>query len=239
MSSIKSNMQNVVIIGSSSIIGREISSIFRKESMRVIETYTSNKPNILDEHASALHLDLRSNESIDDFVKNLNKICPDIDIAIFLSGVLPGKKLDKYESSDIDEVMAVNFNGHAKLISKILPLFNEKSRLLLFSSISAQRGSFDPIYAASKGAVLSLVKSLATALPSGARINAIAPGLIQDSSMYQDMSQERQEHHRNQVPSKQLLASKDLAKMVFDLCQVHWAHLNGACIDLNGGQNVR
>ena len=239
MNMINRKMENILIVGASSSIGSEISLLFRKESMRVIETYTSNKPNISDEHSSPLHLDLRSNESIDGFVKNLNKTCSSVDVAIFLSGVLPGKKIDKCELSDIDEVMAVNFNGQAKLLSKMLPLFNDESRLLLFSSISAQRGSFDPIYAASKGAVLSLVKSLATALPSGARINSIAPGLIQDSSMYQDMSQERQEHHRNQVPSKQLLSSKDLAKIVFDLCQVHWAHLNGACIDLNGGQNVR
>ena len=88
--------------------------------MSVIETYTSNKLDILDKHPSALHLDLRSNKSIDDFLRKLNKICSNIDIAIFLSGVLPGKKLDKFESSDVYEVMAVNFNVHGKLISKAL-----------------------------------------------------------------------------------------------------------------------
>jgi len=146
--------------------------------MSVIETYTSNKLDILDKHPSALHLDLRSNKSIDDFLRKLNKICSNIDIAIFLSGVLPGKKLDKFESSDVYEVMAVNFNVHGKLISKILSLFNERWRLLLFSCISVQRGSFDPIYAVSKSVVLSLIKSLATALPSGTRINAIELSLI-------------------------------------------------------------
>ena len=135
--------------------------------------------------------------------------------------------------------MAVNFNGQAKLILKILPMLTSQSRLLLFSSISAQRGSFDPIYAASKGALLSLVKSLASGLPPGARINSIAPGLIQDSAMFLDMTTERQEYHRSQIPSKQLLRSQDLAKIVFDLCQDHWSHLNGACVDLNGGQYVR
>jgi 3-oxoacyl-[acyl-carrier protein] reductase len=239
MSVINRKMENALIIGSSSIIGGEISSLFREESINIITTYASSKPNIFNEQSNALHLDLRSNESIEDFVKSLSEICSNIDIVIFLSGILPGKKLDDYEFSEIDKVMAINFNGQAKLISKMLPFFNEKSRLLLFSSISAQRGSFDPVYAASKGATLSLVKSLASALPPGVRINSIAPGLIQDSRMYQDMSQERQEYHRNQVPLKKLLCSKDLARIVFDLCQTHWAHLNGACIDLNGGQNVR
>jgi hypothetical protein len=57
--------------------------------------------------------------------------------------------------------------------------------------------------------------------------------------MFLDMTVDRQEYHRNQVPSKQLLRNQDLANIVFDICQDHWAHLNGACIDLNGGQYVR
>ena len=239
MKIVDGNVQNALIVGASSIIGSEISALFQKASLEVITTYTSDAVGSVGDASRALRLDLREDESIEAFMQNLSKVWTNIDIAIFLSSILPGKSLSGYEFSDIDEVMSVNFNGQAKLISKLLPFFNEQSRLLMFSSISAQRGSFDPIYAASKGAMLSLVKSLATALPSGARINAIAPGLVHGSGMYRAMSGEGQERHRNQVHSKKLLDPKDLSKIVFDLCQPHWAHLNGACIDLNGGQNVR
>lgn len=239
MSTIHTDMETVLIIGGTSSIGQEISAQFRSASMRVITTYTSSPPGAADAQSHALFLDLRDSASIDAFMHKLEALAPRIDVAIFLAGILPGKRLNNYTYSEIDEVMAVNFNGQAKLLMRILPLLTAKSRLLLFSSISAQRGSFDPIYAASKGALLSLVKSLATALPPGARINSVAPGLIQDTRMFQDMAPERQEYHRNQIPSKQLLHPQHLAKIVYDLCQEHWAHLNGACIDLNGGQNVR
>jgi len=232
-------IETVLIVGASSSIGCEISTLFRSTSIRVITTYASKPPGGANAQADAYLLDLRDNRSIESFAHKLTQLTPKIDVAIFLAGVLPGKNLGKYEFSDIDEVMAVNFNGQAKLILKILPLLTARSRLLLFSSISAQRGSFDPIYAASKGALLSLVKSLSTVLPQGACINSIAPGLIQDSAMFKNMTPERQEYHRNQVPSKQLLRPQDLARIVFDLCQDHWSHLNGACIDLNGGQYVR
>jgi 3-oxoacyl-[acyl-carrier protein] reductase len=235
----KKSVETIVIVGASSSIGSMISTRFRSASMRVITTYASRPPGGADEQAGALYLDLRDDESIAAFVRQVEERTPRIDIAIFLAGILPGKSLGEYEFAQIDEVMSVNFNGQAKLILRMLPLLTARSRLLLFSSISAQRGSYDPIYAASKGAVLSLVKSLATGLPPGARINAIAPGLIQDSAMFQAMTPERREYHRNQVPSKQLLRQQDLAEIVFDLCQAHWAHLNGACIDINGGQNVR
>lgn len=239
MSESDTSVETVLIVGASSSIGGAISARFRSASMRIITTYASSPPSETNEQSDALFLDLRDDSSIDTFAHQVEKLTPRIDIAIFLAGMLPGKSLGEYEFAEIDEVMAVNFNGQAKLLMRMLPLMTARSRLLLFSSISAQRGSFDPIYAASKGALLSLVKSLATVLPPGARINAIAPGLIQDSAMFQGMTPERQAYHRNQVPSRQLLRQQDLAEIVFDLCQDHWAHLNGACIDLNGGQYVR
>lgn len=235
----ESDLKTAIIVGASSSIGRAISARFRGPAARVITTYASQAPVSPEERTGALHLDLRDDAGIDAFVRQVKDISPRIDIAIFLSGILPGKSLNAYEFSEIDEVMSINFSGQAKVLLRMLPLLTARSRVLMFSSISAQRGSFDPIYAASKGALLSFVKSLAPRLPSGARINAIAPGLIQDSTMFREMTTERQEYHRGQVPSKHLLRQKDLADVVFDLCQNHWAHLNGACIDLNGGQYVR
>ena len=232
-------METVLIVGGSSSIGSDISTLFHNEKMRVITTYTSRSfPEDLPK-ANSFQLDLSDDKSIERFVGELKEVSPQIDIVIFLAGILPGRNLENYNFAMIDNVMSVNFNGQAKLIMLMLSMLTSRSRLLLFSSISAQRGSFDPIYAASKGALLSLVKSLAKSLPKGSRINAIAPGLIENSAMFQEMARERQEFHRDQVPSKQLLHPKDLSRIVFDLCQDHWAHLNGACIDLNGGQNVR
>ena len=53
------------------------------------------------------------------------------------------------------------------------------------------------------------------------------------------MTSDRQELHKEQIHSGKLLDENALAKIIFDLCQDHWSHLNGACIDLNGGQYVR
>ena len=233
------NIETVLIVGGSSSVGADIATLFHSKQMRVITTHMSES--YLDETSSvnSFHLDLNNDNSIRDFAGRLKDVSPKIDVVIFLAGILPGQELASYDFSTIDKVMSVNFNGQAKLIMSILSMLTPRSRLLLFSSISAQRGSFDPIYAASKGALLSLVKSLAKSLPEGCRINSIAPGLIQSSAMFEEMSKERQEFHREQVPSKKLLDSQDLARIVFDLCQDHWAHLNGACIAPQGGQNVR
>lgn len=229
---------NIVIIGASSSIGNAIISKFRSSPTRIIATHFSKKDLRPETDLYPVKLDLNKKENIDAFVKKVKSIVPRIDTAIFLAGILPGKNLKEYREKDIEKVMTINFIGQAKVIKGLLPLFAPGSQIIMVSSISAQRGSYDPIYAASKGAILSFVKSLASGL-EGVRINAIAPGLIEGSTMYKEMSPERRELHRQQTYQRKLLQSADLAEIIFDISQNHWKHLNGTCIDLNGGQYVR
>ena len=233
------NLQNtIVILGASSSLGFEISQKFIKNGFDFIGTYSAHRKNFQSTISLDFQLDLFSDESIEKFSSDLKRTGKKIDVLIFLAGILPGKSLEDYEFSEIDKVIGVNFSGQAKVLSKIIPLLSSSACILMFSSISARRGSFDPIYAASKGALLSFVKSMSSKLPSGVRINALAPGLIKGSSMYMDMDPQIQEMHKAQTHSKNLLSIEDLSEMVFDICQSKWSHLNGACIDLNGGAYV-
>jgi len=233
-------MKTIIILGGSSSIGKSICNEFNTKDNRVISTYFSKKDLLNNpKNTESIYLNLNDNESIIDFSKKLVSEKISIDILVSLAGILPGKNLLEYSFEEIDEVLSVNFSGQAKLIRNILPLLTNKSKLLLFSSISAQKGSYDPIYSASKGTILSFIKSLLPTIPEGSTINAIAPGLIQDSTMFNDMTKDRQEFHKKQIFSGNLLDKDDLAKIIFDLCQDHWGHLNGACIDLNGGQYLR
>jgi 3-oxoacyl-[acyl-carrier protein] reductase len=232
-------VKNVLIIGGSSSIGSAIAARFSPIAWRVLTSYVSPLPSNQKGVENTFHLDLQNDKSIIQFTQVVTGQVQRLDAVIFLAGILPGKNLAGYEFAEIDNVMSINFSGQAKLLQCLLPLLDVRSSVLMLSSISAQRGSFDPIYAASKGALISFVKSLAVQLPNSFRINAIAPGLILDSTMFLDMAEERRNHHLAQIPSKKLLSREDLAGVVFDLCQPHWAHMNGACIDLNGGQYVR
>jgi 3-oxoacyl-[acyl-carrier protein] reductase len=230
--------KNVIIVGGSSSIGNSIISKFRSPSTNIIASYFTKKEIKPDDRIHPVKLDLNNDQSTEEFIEEVKSIIPHINTAIFLAGILPGKNLKEYDKTDMEKVMMVNFTGQAKVLKGLLPLFASGSQIIMISSISAQKGSYDPIYAASKGAILSLVKSLAAGL-EGVRVNAIAPGLIQDSTMYKEMTADRQELHRRQTVQKKLLSMSDLADVIYDISQDHWKHLNGACIDLNGGQYVR
>lgn len=231
-------INNIIIVGGSSSIGNSIISRFHSSSNRIIASYFSKQCIKSGKNIHPLRLDLKKNKSIENFIKEVQAIVSHVDTAIFLAGILPGKNLKEYNLADIEKVMTVNFTGQAKVIKGLLPLFDSDSQIIMISSISAQRGSYDPIYAASKGAILSFVKSLAVGL-NGVRVNAIAPGLIEDSTMYNEMPADRRGVHRQQIPRKELLHMSDLANIIYDISKSHWKHLNGACIDLNAGQYVR
>jgi NAD(P)-dependent dehydrogenase (short-subunit alcohol dehydrogenase family) len=233
-------MRTIVILGGSSSIGKAIIDKFDTKDNKVISTYFSEDDFVnSSKNDKTFWLDLDSKESILEFSEKLISEKISVDVLVSLAGILPGKNLSEYSFEEIDKVLSINFTGQAKLIKNIIPLLTKKSRILLLSSISAQKGSYDPVYSASKGALLSFVKSLLPSLPIGATINAIAPGLIQDSAMFKDMTSDRQEFHKKQINSGKLLNKEDLAQIIFDLCQDHWNHLNGTCIDLNGGEYVR
>jgi 3-oxoacyl-[acyl-carrier protein] reductase len=230
--------KNILIIGGSSSIGECVVNKFFNSGYDVISTYSSN---IITSNKvfKNLQLDLTSEQSMNSFARELKTTKSSIDSVVFLSGILLGKSLENYSLDEINKVFAINVVGQAKIISKLYSMLGNGSNILMMSSISAQRGSFDPIYASSKAAILGFIKSMADKLPKGSRINAIAPGLIDGSSMCEEMTTERQDFHKNKIHSGKLLSKLDLANVIYDLCQDHWTHLNGACIDLNGGQNVR
>ncbi|MCG8443678.1 MAG: SDR family oxidoreductase, partial [Caulobacterales bacterium] len=106
------------------------------------------------------------------------------------------------------------------------------------SSISGERGSFDPIYAAAKGAIMPFAKSLATWLGDRVSVVVVAPGLIEGSAMHDDMAPERRDHHRDATPRGELLSQEGFASLLADLAGAHWAHVNGAVIRVNGGAYV-
>jgi 3-oxoacyl-[acyl-carrier protein] reductase len=230
-------VKSVLIIGASSSIGKELIDVFLKNQYTVMGTYNNSK---LQEqkNLSSIKLDLDCNKSIDEFNDYIDLSKLNFDVCIFMSGILPGKNLDEYSKKEIDNVMSTNFSGFAKLYKKLKNNLVDKSHLIIVSSISGQRGSYDPIYAGSKGALISFVKSLSQIEPLRTRANVVAPALIQDSKMFQDMNPSRQKFHIESTPTKKLTKKEDIANIIFDMTKEHWSNVNGEVIKINGGTYV-
>ena len=223
-----------VIVGGSASIGLPMIDAFLEAGSDVVATFNRRVP-AQSGNASWHHLDLTVPKSIADFAQT----CPPVDALVLVSGKTPRVSLDDYDEDLIGSINDVNFLGLFRLLKRLRPKFTDRSRVVAISSISGQSGSYDPLYAASKGALLALVKSLARYLAPTTTIVAVAPSLIEDSRMYEDMEENVRASHLSSTPLGKLLQAEDLARVVVDLTRPHWHHVNGACIDINGGQYVR
>jgi len=133
----------------------------------------------------------------------------------------------------------VNFASQFRVIQRIAPGLAYGSQIIVMGSMAAQRGSADPLYGATKGAMHALAKSLAKSLAPKTRVNVLSPGMVTETAMYERARDHVLDAHLSQTPTGHFISAGDLAQIVLDMTRPHWSQLNGACIDLNGGQYVR
>ena len=103
-----------------------------------------------------------------------------LDILVANAGITKSVAIEALTVEDFDRLFAVNVRAPYFLVQQLLPVLGDGSNVIFVSSLGARSavGSL-AAYAATKGAVDTLVKHFAAALgPRGIRVNAIAPGVI-------------------------------------------------------------
>ena len=113
-------------------------------------------------------------------------------------------------------------------------LKKSKGSILNVSSMWGQIGaSCEAAYSATKGAILALTKALAQELgPSGIRVNAVAPGVIQ-TDMCAHVDPSVMEGLRQQTPIERLGTPEDIARAMVYLADA--AFVTGQVLPVNGG----
>ncbi len=224
---------NTLIVGATSSIGLSTTRAFVDAGHRVLATSRKESTRLEDPRITWSDLDLTSASSIEVFSTSAVPSFGPLDVVVVVAGILPGKQLADYEDEEMDLVMNVNFMGPARLVRSLLPQLNEEGHIILTSSVSGVRGSYDPIYAASKAGLIGFSKSLATWLGPNVRVNALAPALVQDSTMYKDMSPERREKHVQDSPGGRLATLEEIGDLVLQLVGPDWARTSGAVISID------
>lgn len=227
------NKKHAVIISSSNNIGISVLERFRSEGWRVSHSTRQG----VERSDSGLYLDVTSDVSVDKFCDSIMRSEP-IDVLVVLCGVLSGESIKEKSDLDIERDFTINAISPIKIVKRLLDHFTGEGRVIFLNSISAFNGSYDVTYAASKAAIVGFVKSMAKHGPPNIHFNAIAPGLIEDSRMATQFSDQDMARHRAETPSGVLNRSKDIAGIIFDICGPSWKNLNGQVIHINGGRYV-
>jgi 3-oxoacyl-[acyl-carrier protein] reductase len=163
-----------------------------------------------------------------------------LDILVANAGLYKAASIEDTTLNDFDELFAVNVRAPFFLVQQFTPIMVNGGSVVLISSLAA-RAAFGTIaaYAATKGAIDTLVKHFAFALAdNGIRVNAVAPGLIAKDSEDQIKTNQRRERAFAMQAFKRLAQPDDVARVVALLASDDAQWITGDVVRVDGGSKL-
>ncbi|HVZ84701.1 MAG TPA: SDR family oxidoreductase [Terracidiphilus sp.] len=170
-----------------------------------------------------------------------------LDVLVLNAGISKAARISDYSVEDFDRLFATNVRGPFLLVQHLLPMLREGSNIVAISSAVARTvvgkpGLDNPsilAYASTKGALETLVKNWAAILgPSGIRVNAVAPGVIDTDMSNFTKTEAGRETTLGMQALKRIGTPQDVADVVAFLASDGARWITGASIPVDGGSKL-
>ena len=161
-----------------------------------------------------------------------------LDILVVNHGVweAEGVALERMSAAQWRSTLAQNLDAVFHLVQVLGPRMAEGGAIVLVASTAAQRGeAFHADYAASKGAVVALTKSLAVELAPRVRVNCAAPGWTDTEMAAKPYEGGGRAAIEATIPLGRVATAADVAGPIVFLCSDLARHVTGEILNVNGG----
>jgi 3-oxoacyl-[acyl-carrier protein] reductase len=196
------------------------------------------------EHVGAeavpVRADVSSTAAVDRMVQATVARFGSVDIFVANAGIWKEAAIEKMTEREWDETIDVNLKSIYACCRAAANLMIEKRRgtMILVSSTAGQRGEpFHSHYAASKGAIIAMTKSLAAELgPRGITVNCVAPGWVATDMTEDAMNDPKTRRKiRELIPLGRVATPDEIAGPILFLASDLASHVNGEVLNVNGG----
>lgn len=135
------------------------------------------------------------------------------------------------------EMIETNLSSAFFTTRAALRMISDGGRVVFVSSTAGQRGeAYHSHYAATKGALISMVKSLCVeCAPRGITVNAVAPGWVDTEMAAAPLSGPDREAILRSIPLGRVATPEDVAGPIVFLCSDLARHITGEVLNVNGG----
>jgi NAD(P)-dependent dehydrogenase (short-subunit alcohol dehydrogenase family) len=242
--------RTALVTGASRGIGRAAARTLAAAGARVIVHYGSaakEAESLVAEiraaggKADAVGADLGAPDGAHKLAAEVKKLVGDrLDILVANAGVATPASIEDQTVAEFDRMFAVNVRAPFFLVQQLLPLLGEGSSIVLLSSLAARASvGLLPAYAATKGAIDTLVKHFAALLgPRGIRVNAVAPGVI-DTDMSSFVRSDEGRDYTLSIQALQRIGHPDdIADVIAFLASDAARWVTGDTLQAGGGSKI-
>jgi 3-oxoacyl-[acyl-carrier protein] reductase len=206
----------------------------REDAERMVERLTATGVK-----AAAFSTDIATREGADKLVQQSVQALGGLDFFVGNAGIWPA---DDVPVADMDDqrwrrTMTENVDSMFFTTRAAARAMNDQGRIVLVASTAGQRGeAMHADYAASKGAMISYVKSMCIELaPRGITVNSVAPGWVDTEMCEKPFAGSGKEAIARNIPVGRIAAPRDIAGPIVFLCSELARHITGEIVNVNGG----
>lgn len=235
-------MEVAIVTGGIRGIGKAISICLHEKGYKVYSFFNNSfeKAKILEEeypNIFTIQLDIKNYKDTKKVIKDIYSVEGQIDYLVNNAGIIKDGYFLMMSENKWDTVLETNLKGTVNVSKEVLKYMKLKKKgavvnLASTSGISGQAGQAN--YSASKGAIISLTKTLSKEFANdNIRINSVSPGFIETEMLKALPDKEKL---RNElIPMKRFGKPYEVANVVEFLLSTNASYITGKNISIDGG----
>jgi 3-oxoacyl-[acyl-carrier protein] reductase len=239
--------RTALVTGGSRGIGRAVAVMLARAGADVAIGYrnrgaeaeaVAGEIRTLGRRAVATAGDLADPAAADRMAAEVAKAFGRLDIFVANAGVWPPDEvpLGSLPSERWRATMAANLDAVFFSTRAALGLLGPGGRVVLVSSTAGQRGEAGHAdYAATKGALIALTKSLAVEYAPEILVNCVAPGWVDTDMSAPAFGDGRKDSIARTIPLRRIPSAEEIAGPIVFLCSDLASHVTGEVLNVNGG----
>lgn len=239
--------QRVLITGGSRGIGRAAALLFARAGADVGVTYhtrvadaeaVSKEIRAMGRRAFFSGGDLADPRVVDKVFRECKAAFGGLDAFVANAGIWPVAEaaLGTMTEERWRSTLRQNLDAVFLTTRAALGMMDKGGKVVLVSSTAGQRGeAFHADYAATKGALISMTKSLAIEYAPDITVNCVAPGWVDTEMSAEPYAAGGRERIAATIPLRRIPPPEDIAGPILFLCSPLARHITGEILNVNGG----
>ena len=234
----------VLVTGGGRGIGRAISAAFAQDGAAVAIAYHEHPTQAegvvqalrkAGRRAMAVRANVARAGDVQELIGRILREWDRLDVLVNNAGILRRTPLPELTLREWQEVLDTNLTGAMLCAQAAVPALRaQQGSIVNVASIRGLIGGTSPAYAASKGGLVTLTKTLARTLAPHVRVNAVAPAYV-DTELNTHLTVEQRARLAGQIPLGRFAEPEEIARAVVFLASTRASYVTGQILVVDGG----